>query len=343
MRKKANIKVIFNVILVVLLASLFAYLCFSDNGLVELVAKLKGFNKWWLSTAFLCHLTNIAIDIYLVYKFTSNMDSRYTLRMAVRAAMVGQFFSAITPSASGGQPMQVYAMSKQGVNSGIATSALVQKFLVYQTVLTLYSMLAILIRFDYFNSLNQIVWTLALTGFIMQAVVIAAILLFSFNRKFTSHIISVLINLLEKLHLIKNAVEKIEKIEQKLLSFHEGNKELYRGKRIFFTTYALTALQLTAIFLVQYCIYRAFHLEGARMIDLICAQSFVTMTSCLVPIPGASGATEGASSIFFSPFFDETTIKSAIALSRFISYYFTILISMPFSRFVKREKKKGEV
>lgn len=343
MRKKANIKVIFNIILVVFLVSLFAYLCFSDNGLVELIAKLKGFNKGWLSAAFFCHLTNIAIDIYLVYKFTANMDSSYTLRRAVRAAMVGQFFSAITPSASGGQPMQVYAMSKQGVDSGVATSALVQKFLVYQTVLTLYSMLAILIRFDYFNSLNQIVWTLALTGFIMQAVVIAAILLFSFNRRVTFQIISALFHLLAKIRFVKNADEKIEKIEQKLISFHEGNKALYRGKRMFFTTYALTALQLTAIFLVPYCVYRAFHLEGARMIDLICAQSFVTMTSCLAPIPGASGATEGASSIFFSPFFDETTIKSAIALSRFISYYFTILISMPFSRFVKKENKTREV
>ena len=77
------------------------------------------------------------------------------------------------------------------------------------------------------------------------------------------------------------------------------------------------------------------------MVSMICAQSFVTMSSSLVPIPGASGAAEGASSIFFSPFFDETTIKSAIALSRFITYYFTILISLPFSRFVKKEKPKN--
>ena len=73
--------------------------------------------------------------------------------------------------------------------------------------------------------------------------------------------------------------------------------------------------------------------------NMIFAQSFVTMTSSLAPIPGASGATEGASSIFFIPFFDETTIKSAIALSRFISYYFTILISAPFSRFVKKKNE----
>lgn len=339
MKKMVNVKVVFNAILILFLVSLFAYLCFSDNGLFELLAKLKGFNKIWLSAAFLCHLFNIAIDIYLVYKFTANMDARYTLKKAVRSAMIGQFFSAITPSASGGQPMQVYAMSKQGVDSGVATSALVQKFLGYQTALTLYSMLAILIRFDYFNSLNKIVWTLALTGFTMQALVIAAVLFFSFNPKFTFRIISILFHLLNKMHMIKNVDDKIENIKQKLISFHRGNKELYRGKKMFFLTYALTALQLTSIFLVPYCIYRAFHLEGASVMNMIFAQSFVTMTSSLAPIPGASGATEGASSIFFIPFFDETTIKSAIALSRFISYYFTILISAPFSRFVKKKNE----
>ena len=96
------------------------------------------------------------------------MDKDYTLKRAIRSAMIGQFFSAVTPGASGGQPMQVYAMAKQGVDSGTATSALVQKFLVYQTVLTLYSMIAILIRIDYFNSLNKIVWSITLTGFIIR-------------------------------------------------------------------------------------------------------------------------------------------------------------------------------
>lgn len=338
MKKKISVKVILNTVLVVFLVSLFFYLCFSDNGLFDLFKKSKGFNKPWLIMAFCCHLINIFIDIYLVYKFTVNMDKRYTFKKAIRSSMIGQFFSAVTPGASGGQPMQVYAMADQGVDSGIATSALVQKFLVYQTVLTFYSIIAILIRIDYFNSLNKIVWSITLTGFIMQALVIAAILLFSFNKKITSKIISALFHLLEKLRILKNSDEKIEKINKQLVLFHEGNKALYKDKYMFLKTYVLTAVQLTSIFIIPYCIYRSFHLHGESMISMICAQSFVTMSSSLVPIPGSSGAAEGASSIFFNPFFDETTIKSAIALSRFITYYFTILISLPFSRFVKKRK-----
>lgn len=339
MKKKISIKKILKIILIVFLVGLFAYLCFSDNGLIELIKKSNGLNKSWLAMAFLCQMINIFIDIYLVFKFTVNMDKNYTFKRAIRSAMIGQFFSAITPSSSGGQPMQVYAMSKQGVDSGIATSALVQKFLVYQTVLTLYSIFAILFRIDYFNSLNKIVWSVTLTGFIMQALVIAAILLFSFNKKITFKIIDILFHIFEKIHILKNADDKTKKINKQLILFHDGNKALYKDKYMFLKTYVLTTIQLTAMFIIPYCIYRALHLKGENIISIICAQSFVTMCSNLVPIPGSSGAAEGASSIFFSPFFDETTIKSAIALSRFITYYFTILISLPFSRNVKNKQK----
>ena len=128
MKKKISVKLILNIILIIFLVALFAYLCFSDNGLIYLLKNSKGINKGWLLMAFLCQIINLIIDIYLVYKFTANMDKKYKFRYAVRSAMIGQFFSAITPSSSGGQPMQVYAMSKQGVDSGTATSALMQKF-----------------------------------------------------------------------------------------------------------------------------------------------------------------------------------------------------------------------
>ena len=39
MKKKISIKFVFNFILIIFLAILFGYLCFSDNGLIDLIAK----------------------------------------------------------------------------------------------------------------------------------------------------------------------------------------------------------------------------------------------------------------------------------------------------------------
>lgn len=172
-------------------------------------------------------------------------------------------------------------------------------------------------------------------GFLTQALVIFVLLLFSFNRKLTSKIIRFLFLLLGKIHILKNAEERFAKLEIQLTHFHSSNKELYKNKKLVVETTVLTAIQLTAMFLVPYCVYRSFHLQGAGVIDMICAQSFTTMVSSFMPLPGASGAAEGASLVFLSSFFDQNTLKSAVLISRLISYYFTILISAPFARLTK--------
>lgn len=331
MKKKICLKSILKLILILFLIFLFLYLCFSENGFVFFIKNAKGFSKSWLIMAFLCQIINLIVDVTLVYKFTNNITGSYKFKSAIRSSMIGQFFSAITPSSSGGQPMQILAMSGQGVDSGASTSALVQKFLVYQNVLTSYSAICILLRFDYFSRLNKVVWLFATVGFFIQVVVIVALFFFSFNQNITYKMIRLIFTLLAKIHIIKKPEEKIRNYERQLIIFHKGNKDLYKNKYLVLETYVLTAIQLTAMFLIPYCIYRAFHFQGQPAIDMICAQSFIMMSSSFFPIPGASGATEIASAVFLNPFFNESTIKSAIALSRFITYYFTIMVSAPFS------------
>lgn len=345
MKKKICLKSIFKIVLILFLVVLFWYLCFSENGLVFFIKNTKGFSKNWLMMAFLCQIINMVIDVTLIYKFTNNITASYKFKSAIKISMVGQFFSAITPGASGGQPMQIFAMSRQKIDSGASTSALIQKFLVYQNVLTSYSAICILLRFDYFSNLNKVVWFFATIGFCIQALLIVALFFFSFNQNITYKIISILFNLLSKLHLIKDKEEKINNLKDQLNIFHKGNKDLYKNKYLVLETYVLTAVQLTAMFLIPYCIYRSFHFYGQPAIDMICAQSFIMMSSSFFPIPGASGAAEIASTVFLSPFFNESTIKSAVALSRFITYYFTIMVSAPFSYSIRKKKinNKGEI
>ena len=46
MKKKISIKVILNIVLILFLVSLFAYLCFSDNGLLDLTFTGVGSNEY---------------------------------------------------------------------------------------------------------------------------------------------------------------------------------------------------------------------------------------------------------------------------------------------------------
>ena len=70
--------------------------------------------------------------------------------------------------------MQVYCMSKYGVEPGKGVSALTQKFVVYQSTLVASSSAAALLlnRSFFDDALSGVMWTFAVFGFLSQAFVI---------------------------------------------------------------------------------------------------------------------------------------------------------------------------
>ena len=106
---------------------------------------------------------------------------------------------------------------------------------------------------------------------------------------------------------------------------------LYKNKRLLVNISFLVILQLTFMFSIPYMIYRAFNFSGASIFDMITAQAIVTMISSFMPLPGGSGAAESSFYLFFSMFFTENTIKSAILSWRLITYFLNIIIFAPFA------------
>lgn len=333
MAKKISGKLLFNIISLTIPVAFIVYFFTSENGLIDLFYNAKSFNWIWILIALMCQFGNIGIDAYTLYRYTSNYDKNYTLRKAIKATAVGQFYSVITPGAVGGQPMQIYCMKKQKVDTGVASSSLIQKFLVYQTTITIYSLVALLCNFDLFKG-NMTGMMIGLTafGFISHAVIIVLLYFFSFNRKLTKSLIGNIFKFLSKIKLIKNPQEKSKNLENQLEFFHQSNSQLYKNKKMLVTTCLLTIAQLTLIFVIPYAIYRAFNYHGADPFDMITGQAFVVMVSSFMPLPGGSGAAEGSFYVFFSTFFAPDVIKSAILIWRIITYFLNIIVFAPFAR-----------
>ncbi len=333
MKKKLSGKLIFNMITLLIPLGFIIYFFTSENGLMDLTENASGFNWWWLTGGVLCQFLNIFIDAYILYKFTNNYDNKYNLKQSLKTTAVGQFFSVITPGAVGGQPMQIYCMKKQKVDTGVATSSLIQKFLVYQTTITIYSFIALMCNLDIFRgNKSGAMIGLSAFGFISHAIVILFVFMFSFNRKLTSSIINWCFNLLYKIKIIKNTKEKADKVKFHLEQFHESNMKLYKNKKLLILMCLLTITQLTLIFAIPYMIYRSFNFFGASFFDMVTGQAFVTMVASFMPLPGGSGAAEGSFYVFFEIFFKQNTIKSAILIWRIITYFMNIIVFAPFAR-----------
>ena len=329
---------IFNITIIGLTFFLILYFVFSEGGFVDLLNSGLEIHLVWLIAAVFVHLLNIALDTTVIYLFIKESQPELmTVKKAIIASLTGQFFCAVTPSASGGQPMQVLALSRMGIRPSVSTSALIQKFLVWQFTMSVYCIVAVAARFSFFaEHLDTPMWILSVLGFSAQIVMIVILLLASFCKPLTIKVVNGFISLLGKLHLVKKADEKKKSMEETLDSFHKSNKELNKNKLLLVKVYVITAVQMTAYFLVPFCIAQSFGIN-CNMFDMLCAQSYVSMVSSLVPLPGGSGAAEYCFQVFFGTYFTDITIKSAILLWRTITYYGTIALTAPFAWLRKKQ------
>ncbi len=347
-RRKIPWRILFNGFVFAFCIGLILYFCFSDGGLTDLIRSRREIRIGWLLVAILVHLLYIALDIILLHRFVKPSAPGITVRQSIKTGMTGLFYSAITPGASGGQPMQVFTLNRYGVEAGRATSALMQRLVVWQFVLTGYSIAAIVLRPHFFaEHLTPLWWVVTVIGLIVQIGFIVLLLTVSFSPKITAGLLRFVCKIGGKLRLLKHPDQTRERLQKHVKGFHVNNGRLLRHKGSMVISYVLTALEFTAIYAVPYFVYRALVPAGAsaaRFADVISAQSFVYMISSLFPIPGGSGMAEYSFGGFFGGIFDPAAMKSAILIWRMITYYGTIFLCAPFSGIVKKRKlrKEGE-
>lgn len=343
-KSKISFSFILNIFVLVMCFGLIIYFFVSPEGLMDLLRNSPGSILWgWVFVAFIGYLMNIVMDIFVTYLFVRTEVKNFTLWDAVKTSCVGQFFSAITPSSTGGQPMQVYLLSKMGISAGFSTSCMTQKFIVYQITSTAVSIFAIFLRFDYFLSTinSPLKWALVFLGFASQLGTTLILVVISFCRGITKKLMRLVDKLLHKLKFIKNPDQKIEAFEHQVTNFHNANKNVYKHKKRMIAYFVLVFFQVVFILSCPYFLYRAFGFSGANPVDMVCAQAYVNLTSSLIPLPGSSGIAELAYNMYMGAYFRNGTLKSAILIWRFITYYLVILCTAPFSRFTGGKNKDG--
>ena len=342
--KKSRASTIFQIALFALTLGLLAYFCISDNNLFTLLNSLPTLNLFWLLCAAGCVPLSWMMDSLVTKNLVaSSYDADYSFRHAFKVTMVGQYFNSITPFAVAGQPMQVLALTRQGVTSGIALSALVRKFLVYQISLTVYSMFVIVVKYSFFRSKIQGFMALAVIGFLCQSAVVVLLLLFTRSPSFTTRLIHGCVWILTKLHIVKNRQETNEKVTGQLEFYIANNRAMLGNRRMGAKIYGYTVVQLTAVFAVPFFIYKAFHSPGIPFVDMVAAQSFVTMISTYTPLPGAAGAAEGSFLVIFQIFFRQDILRQAMLLWRFIAYYSCIIVGAFFAGLDKKSERRNPV
>jgi len=295
------------------------------HGWMDLIHQINSLHMQWIIAAAFSMVLYWIFEAKTLQSIIFLIEKQYRFKKAFKVTMIGQYFNSITPFASGGQPMQLYALTKQGLGAGSAGSALMIKFIIYQAILTAYSLILIFWKASFFKSKMSNLFYLIGIGFVVNASVIMLLIIFSKYRKLTHKLIIILSKILKKLRLVKD-ISMIEmKINNNLDQFHDNMEIVKHSKRLLIKPVIYTIVQLTMIFIIPYFIYLSFGMMSARVGSMIAGTAFVMMLTAFIPLPGAVGGAEGAFYMFFSLFFATNNIMAAILVWRLVTFYSCII------------------
>lgn len=299
------------------------------DGIDNIIGALQNMNPIFLVISILCMVGYWAGEGIGLHFAAKSIEPKTKLKTSILVAMIGQYFNCITPCATGGQPMQVYTYVKRGMPLGSAMTALLSRFIIYQLVLTIYSVIFLVCKLPlFFGGDYSALSLLVIIGFIVNTAVIVMLFMLAFFKKATTKIAHGIIKLCGKLRIFKNPDEKIKFIDGELEQYYENFLFIKKHPVLLIKMFTVTAVQLLLYFSITYVIYLGFGLEGSDYLTIISCQAFVLMVSSFVPLPGAMGAAEGSYAAFFGGIFgDHYTVVSTF-IWRFLTFYLPILVGI---------------
>lgn len=297
-----------------------------EPGHVFLAKSISKLNKNFLFVCFLCVFMFWILDSYVLYIFVKLKYNTMSFKESFKTAMIGLFYSAITPFATGGQPMQIIEMNKKNIPTHDALTIISIKSVVYQVGLTIYGVTSYFLVKDLMNKHFTKLGFLVLVALFANLIFIFFIILSATNDKFLKKLMCKTILFLEKLKLIKDSEQRLNKIYTQIGLFKQSFDMVRCNVKSIILSIIITLFQLTIYYSVTFFLYKSFGLSGFSFVTIIATQSLLCLITAFVPTPGGSGAAEGSFHLLFKMIFSDNLIIPAMFIWRFITYYLCIIV-----------------
>lgn len=248
-------------------------------------------------------------------------------RKCLGYSFAGFYVSSITPSSTGGQPAQIFYMSKDGIPAAHGSLNMMLIAVCYQTVTFLYAAASFFLLPQVRTALGGGLGLLLLYGGVVMILLTAGMLSMMFLPNAARRLTGGLVGLGVRVGLIKHEDRVRAGLERQMTAYREGAACLRANLRLVPALLLLTFLQLTALYAVPYTVYLGFGLSGASFFQMVGTQALVSLAVGSLPLPGAVGAAEGVALHAFSLFFGAGLVAPAVMVARGISFYSFLLIS----------------
>ncbi len=320
---KKSAKLIRNFILFILLIIITFAVLLKGEDISQILNILASTKIQYVLVGILCMAVYISCEAINIGRTLKTLNEKSTFIQNLKYALIGFFFSAITPAASGGQPMQVYYMHKDKIAVSNSTLALLLNLTSMQVVTIGFALISVCFNYKY---LNGVLITFFIVGILLNLSALVLLLIAIISKRLSRGIINFVEKIL-KFFKVRNIEAKKEKLESELEKYHESAVYIKQNKKIIIQLLLTTFVQFFVYYSVTFWTYKALGMNGANILEITSMQSVLFATVSGIPSPGAVGVTEGAFTEIFRNIYPGAMMSSAILLNRGINFYFFVIFS----------------
>jgi uncharacterized protein (TIRG00374 family) len=304
-----------------------AYVIFKNNSLKEIRDVFKKTNRIYIILGLGMGLIFFGIQGYYLMLILKHLGKKVTYLKGIVYSCIEYYFSGITPSSSGGQPVQVYYMRKDKISVGKSSIVVLLTTIIYKFALIIFGVIAVIFKSSLILSNGKVFNIVFFFGVLADIVVIAGCIFLMFSKNIVRNFLIKCVHILEKLKISKYPDRLIEKLDKHLEEYSLGAKYIKENIKLSIVTFILTLIQRLAMFSVGFFVYKAIGLSGYSYFDLIAIQIAISIAMDLLPFPGGIGISEVMLLLIYKKIFGEDIAISAMLITRCIGFYFALLLS----------------
>lgn len=312
-------------------------LIFKNQDIDQIREILKTAQPFYIALAICAITLYVFLGGYAIKIPIDSMGYKMPYRACFKYSLTEIYFSGVTPSNTGGQPMIAVSMKNDNYKFADIAMVLMAVTAIYKIGLMLIVAVLLLCNFTYVFHIMGYVRFLFYLGLIINIVFVGLLILLMFSNHIFWIVEKVVFKVLVKLHIVKNKEKFRAKIIEQKQKYGQC-AEFFRGNPIVVIKMFIALIaQRLAQLVVTYFVYKSFGLTGTSLFQILAIQTVLSLSVEMMPLPGAVGVTESVFILLYDDVFGKLLVYPALLLTRGINFYLPFIVSTIyiFARFLR--------
>ena len=364
-KRQKLLKNLFATLFIVVVVGVLIWTAINDFGGGDPLPSWQEISGVFSNTWYYLIYALLALFCFYIFKalkltvMCKSMTGKWHLKTCVETAICGIYYNNVTPFAVGGQPFEIYHLSKHGVHGGVASSLPIATYFLNQLAfvilclisVVLYSANALSVPDEMIGVMPALLSVAAIIGLSFSLIMPVIIILFSLSPRFTSKLVAGVLHIGNRLKIIKNPKQTAMKTYKTVIHNSRCIKKIASRPLVFISTFIMSFLEHLGGTSIAYFVLCFFGfnwgggmLEWAQVVHLCI---IINVAISFIPTPGNAGAADLSFYLLF---------KTGLGISggtqyggfafpamitwRLLSFYSTIIIGFGFTSFKKRSDKR---